>query len=140
MIECRTMAGPERFDAFALMKHFRDEAALGDALALFADRPDYGFVWLAYDDGIPAGCVSVAFGISTERGGVVADLRDLWVAADRRRRGIGSALLATLHARLDQLEVKRVESAIPGDPALLGFFSARGYTDRGGTLVSLDRR
>ena len=140
MIECRTMAGPERFDAFALMKHFRDEAALGDALALFADRPDYGFVWLAYDDGIPAACVSVAFGISTERGGVAADLRDLWVAPDRRRRGIGSALLATLHARLDQLEVKRVEAAIPGDPALRAFFSARGYTDRGGTLVSLDRR
>jgi len=140
MIECRTMAGPERFDAFALMRHFRDEAALGDALALFADRPDYGFVWLAYDDGIPAACVSVAFGISTESGGVVAGLRDLWVAPERRRRGIGSALLATLHGRLDQLEVKRVEAAIPDSPALLGFFSARGYGDRGGTLVSRDRR
>ncbi len=140
MIECRTMGGPERFDAFALMKHFREEAPLGDALALFADRPDYGFVWLAYDDGIPAACVSVAFGISTESGGVVADLRDLWVAEDRRRRGIGSALLATLHGRLDQLDVKRIDAAIPSDPALRGFFSARGYADRGGTRFSLERR
>ena len=36
----------------ALMKHFRlDEAALGEALALFVDRPDYGFIWLAYEEG-----------------------------------------------------------------------------------------
>lgn len=141
MIECRTMAGAERFDAFALMKRFRaDEAALGDALALFVDRPDYGFVWLAYDDGIPAGCVSVAFAISTETGGLVGTIRDLYVAEDRRRRGIGSALLATLHGRLDQLGVNRVEAAVPSDPALGAFFSARGYADRGGTVFTLDRR
>jgi GNAT superfamily N-acetyltransferase len=140
MIECRTMGGPERFDAFALMKHFREEAPLGVALALFADRPDYGFVWLAYDDGIPAACVSVAFGISTESGGVVAGLRDLWAAEDRRRRGIGSALLATLHGRLDQLEVKRIDAAIPSGTALRAFFSARGYTDLGGTRFSRERR
>jgi GNAT superfamily N-acetyltransferase len=141
MIECRTMAGAERYDAFALMKRFRpDEAALGDALALFVERPDYGFVWLAYDDGIPAGCLSVAFAISTETGGLVAALRDLFVAEDRRRRGIGSALLATVHGRLDQLEVTRVEAAVPEDAALRGFFAARGYADRGGSLVTLDRR
>jgi len=141
MIECRTMAGAERFDAFALMKRFRaDEAAVGDALALFVDRPDYGFVWLAYDDGIPAGCVSAAFAISTETGGLVGAIRDLYVVADRRRRGIGSAMLATLHGRLDQLGVNRVEAAIPNDPALRAFFSARGYADRGGTVFTLDRR
>jgi GNAT superfamily N-acetyltransferase len=135
------MAGAERVDAFALMKRFcEDEAALGDALALFVDRPDYGFVWLAYDNGIPAACVSVAFGISTGTGGLVGMLHDLYVAEDRRRRGIGSALLATLHGRLDQLGVTRIEAGIPGDPALRAFFSARGYADRGGTIVSLDRR
>ena len=135
------MAGAERYDAFALMKRFgAGEAALGDALALFVERPDYGFVWLAYDDGIPAACISVAFAISTEVGGLTAELRDLWVAEDRRRRGIGSALLATLHGRLDQLEVRRVEAAVPGDPGLRAFFAARGYADRGGTLFSLDRR
>jgi GNAT superfamily N-acetyltransferase len=141
MIECRTMASAERLDAFALMKRFRaDHAALGDALALFIDRPDYGFVWLAYDDGIPAACISAAFAISTESGGVVADLRDLFVAEERRRRGIGSALLATLHGRLDQLEVTSIEAWLPSDSALRAFFAARGYTDAGGTRVSLRRR
>lgn len=141
MIECRTMAGPERVDAFALMREFRrDEAALAEALALFVDRPDYGFIWLAYDDGSPAACVSVSFGISTERGGIVAQLGDLWVAPDRRRRGIGSALVVTLQARLDQLAVVRIVAPIPDDASLRGFFDARGYVDAGGTRVILDRR
>jgi len=141
VIECRTMGGPERPDAFVLMRPFRaDQAALGDALALFVDRPDFGFIWLAYDDGIPAACVSVSFAISSERGGLLAQLRDLWVAPERRRRGIGSALVATLHGRLDQLDVKRVAAAIPDDAALRAFFAARGYTDEGGTRVKLDRR
>jgi GNAT superfamily N-acetyltransferase len=140
VIECRTMAGPERLDAFALMQRFRSaEAPLGDALALFVERPDYGFVWLAYEDGIPAACVSVAFAISTETGGLVADLRDLWVVPERRRQGIGSAMLATLHGRLDQLGVTRVDAGVPEDRALREFFRARGYRDRFGTRFSLDR-
>jgi GNAT superfamily N-acetyltransferase len=131
------MAGAERLDAFALMKQFRaDEARLGEALALYVDRPDYGFIWLAYDDGIPAACVSAAYAIATETGGLVATLRDLWVAPDRRRRAIGTALLATLHARLDQLDVTRVEASLPNDPALRSFFSARGYTEIGSTVAS----
>lgn len=134
------MAGPERFDAYALMQRFRSgEAALGDALALFVDRPDYGFVWLAYDDGIPAACVSAAFAISTETGGLVADLHDLFVAPERRRRGIGTALLATLHGRLDQLGVTRVDAAVPEERSLREFFRARGYRDRFGTRFSLER-
>lgn len=135
------MAGPERFDAYALMQRFRsNEAALGDALALFVDRPDYGFVWLAYEDGIPVACVSAAFAISTESGGLVAALHDLFVAPERRRRGIGTALLATLHGRLDQLGVTRVDAAIPEDRGLREFFRARDYRDRFGTRFSLDRR
>jgi GNAT superfamily N-acetyltransferase len=140
VIECRTMAGPERVDAFALMKRFRPEAALGDALALFVDRPDYGFVWLAYDDDVPAACVSVSYAISTQAGGLAAELRDLYVAEERRRRGIGSALIATLHGRLDQLGIARIETGIPDDSALRLFLHARGYTDVGGTRFSLTRR
>ena len=136
------MASAERLDAFALMKRFReDESALGDALALFVDRPDYGFVWLAYDDGIPAACLSAAFAISTESGGLIAELRDVYVTEERRRRGIGSALLATLHGRLDQLGVSRIEAAVPDDaPDLTAFFAARGYTRAAAARVTLNRR
>jgi len=110
-----------------------DEAALGDALARSSTARTTASFWLAYDDGIPAACVSVSFAISSERGCILAQLRDLWVAPERRRRGIGSALVATLHGRLDQLDVKRVAAAIPDDQGLRGFFAARGYTDEDGT-------
>jgi GNAT superfamily N-acetyltransferase len=134
------MAGPERYDALRLMKQFRsDEAALGDALALFVDRPDYGFIWLAYADGIPVGCISTAFGISTASGGVLAVLRDVWVDPNARRKGIGTAMLVTLQARLDQLDVRETEVAAEGDPGLRALLSARGYTARTGTIFSRRR-
>jgi GNAT superfamily N-acetyltransferase len=127
MIECRTMASAERFDVFALMRRFRgDEGTLGEALTLFIDRPDYGFIWLAYDDDHAAACVSVAFGLDTEAGGVVATLRDLFVLPERRRRGIGSALLATLHGRLAQLEVKRID-ILGSDQSFVPFMRFLGY-------------
>ena len=121
------MASAERYDAFSLMRGFRaDEGTLGEALTLFIDRPDYGFIWLAYEDDHPAGCVSVAFGLDTEAGGLVATLRDFYVLPERRRRGIGSALLLTLQGRLTQLEVRRID-VLGADPSLLPFMQARGY-------------
>jgi GNAT superfamily N-acetyltransferase len=139
MIECRTMASAERYDAYGLMRRFRtDEAALGEALTLFVERPDYGFVWLAYVDDHPAACVTVALGIDTEAGGIVATLRDVFVVPQQRRRGLGSALLVTLEARLAQLEVVRVDALGGGDPALRPFFEARGY--RSGGAIFTHRR
>lgn len=132
MIECRTMTGPERYDAYALLRRFRtDEGRLGEALTLFVDRPDYGFLWLAYDDDLPAACVSVAQGIDTAAGGVVATLRDFFVVPERRRRGIGTALLLTLHGRLDHLAVKRLDALAGDDPGLAAFLGARGYLRQG---------
>ncbi len=130
------MASAERFDAYALMEAFRsDAAALGEALTLFIERPDYGFVWLAYLDDHPAACVTASLGIDTETGGLVATLRDLFVLPQRRRLGIGSALLVTLDARLAQLGVTRIE-AVGVDPALLAFFRSRGFRANGVTFTS----
>ena len=141
VIECRTMASAERYDAYALMEQFCDQpAALGDALTLFVDRPDYGFIWLAYDDGVPAACVSVGFAISTEAGGLAAEMRDLFVAPAHRRRGIGSALVITLQARLDQLDVRRTEAVCGSDAGLRAFFAARGYAAQPAVRFSRARR
>jgi GNAT superfamily N-acetyltransferase len=135
------MASAERFDAFTLMSSFRsDQAALGDALALFIDRPDYGFVWLAYDDGRAAACVSVGLGISTQGGGLVATLHDLWVAPAHRRRGVGSALVATLRGRLLPLDVLRIETTSTDDPASRALFARLGFVERSAIAVSLDLR
>ena len=125
------MASAERYDVFALMRRFRgDEGALGEALSLFVDRPDYGFIWLAYEDDHPAGCGSVSLGIDTAAGGLVATVRDLFVIPERRRRGIGSALLLSLQARLAQLDVARID-VLGSDPSLLPFLAARNYAVTG---------
>lgn len=122
------MGSAERYDAFTLMEKFRTgTAALGEALSLFIDRPDFGFVWLAYLDDHPEACASASLGIDTETGGLVATVRDLFVLPERRRHGIGSALLVTLQGRLKALDVTRVEAVCGVDPSLLGFFEARGY-------------
>ncbi|GAC1416365.1 MAG: hypothetical protein NVSMB64_26570 [Candidatus Velthaea sp.] len=140
LIECRAMAGPERYDAFALMKRFRtDEAALGDALALFVDREDYGFVWLAYREAVPVGCASVGYAIATDAGGVVALVRDMYVVTDARRSGIATALLASLHARLDALDVERVDIPVAGDPGLQAFLLKSGYAPTDELTFSLGR-
>ena len=139
MIECRTMASAERIDAFELMQRFRsDHAALGEALTLFIDRPDYGFLWLAYEDDLPTACISVGLGIDVEVGGLVATARDLYVVPDKRRRGIGSALLATLNGRLAHLEVKRIDVITGDDLTVIPFFAARGYRATG--IVFTHRR
>ncbi len=122
------MASAERYDAFALMERFRtDTAALGEALSLFIDRPDFR-VCLA---GLPrrSSC-GVRLGVAWDRyrdGGLIATVRDLFVPPDQRRNGIGSALLITLAGRLKALDVTRIEAVCGADPSLLGFFEARGY-------------
>lgn len=127
MIECRTMASAERYDAYALLRQFRsDEAALGEALTLFVERPDYGFIWLAYLDDHPTACASVSLGIDSQAGGLVATVRDLFVVPQHRREGVGSALLLTLHGRLQHLEVRRVDAVVE-DLSQRPFFEARRY-------------
>jgi hypothetical protein len=48
------------------------------------------------------------------------------VIPERRRCGIGSALLLTLHGKLGQLDVVRTD-VLGSDPSLLAFLRARGY-------------
>lgn len=121
------MASAERYDAYALMRRFRgNESALGEALTLFVERPDYGFIWLAYEDDHPVGCASVSLGIDSESGGVVATVRDFYVVPERRRHRIGSALLLTLHGKLAQLDVIRVD-LLGAEASLVPFMQARGY-------------
>jgi GNAT superfamily N-acetyltransferase len=130
------MSGPERLDAFTFMRAFRaDERALGDALTLFVEREDFGFVWLAYRSDTLVGCASVGYGVASTAGGLVGVVRDLYVAPPVRRAGIASALLAALETRLTHLGVTRIEIAANGDAALLAFLAARGYRVTAGVFA-----
>jgi ribosomal protein S18 acetylase RimI-like enzyme len=105
--------------------HYRASAATyGDggrparerALDLFLAHPEIGFVWLVQspDDAIVGACV-VCYAISTARGARVAKLDDVTIDAQWRGRGVGSALLRTLAAKLQRDGVKRIDTACHRD-------------------------
>jgi GNAT superfamily N-acetyltransferase len=134
------MTGPDRIDAYRLMKRFRtDDGALGDALTLFLEREDYGFVWLAHRDDSPVGCCSIGWQIATDAGGLIAVLRDVYVLPDVRRNRIGSAMLAELKVRLDDIGARRIDAPVAGDPALQAFLREQGFTPTDERTFSLGR-
>jgi GNAT superfamily N-acetyltransferase len=128
----RRMSSDDRPEAFALLAelletdaYYRDsslayaapqegaeakEAALGQALSLFVDRPDYGFVWMGFDADRAVACATVSYAISISIGKVVARLDAFVVAPQARRRGIGSATLEALAHELHRAEIARLDA------------------------------
>ena len=78
----------------------------------------------------------MGYTISTAAGGPTAVVRDLYVVPAARRGGVATALLATLEPRLAAQDVVRFEIAATGDPALLAFLTARGFTVTAGLFAA----
>src|ERR1044072_1629189 len=98
VITCRRMRTGDVREAFEMLSKFlsADERylassaaygdqglkGLNDGLDLFLERPELGFVWMAFDeDGAAAVCV-VCYAISTSMGSIVAKLDDVSVKDD----------------------------------------------------------
>ncbi len=128
MITCRKMTNGEIPDAFAMLRDFLTEdehylassKAYGDsgegglrkALELFTERPDLGFVWLAYDEkDVVAVCV-ISYAISTSLGKLVAKLDDVSVRKDRRGQGVGTKLLEQLKLQLKEESIGRIDVGV----------------------------
>lgn len=104
------------------------EAALAAALALFVDRPDYGFIWLAFEAGSLVGCAAVGYSISLSLGRVVASLDALVVAPAARRRGIGVELVESLIVQLENAEVARLDVGVhQRNEGARNFFAGLGF-------------
>src|SRR5882672_7518271 len=144
MITCRKMTAADVTDAFEMLRVFLREdehylasskaygdrgfQGLNDALDLFLEQPELGFVWLAYDEQDAAGVCVVCYAISTSMGAVVAKLDDVSVKADRRGGGIGSALLEQLKEQLRKEAVTRIDVAVHLDnPEARRFYEKLGF-------------
>jgi len=128
LITCRKMTAADVADAFAMLQAFLAEDShylassqaygdrgfqgLNDALDLFLERPELGFVWMAYDDEGAAGICVISYAISTSMGEVVAKLDDVSVKSDRTGQGIGTVLMDQLKEQLRRESVARIDVAV----------------------------
>lgn len=144
LITCRKLTAPDVSDAYGMLQSFLNEdehyldsskaygdrgfQGLNDALDLFLERPELGFVWLAYDEDGLAGICVVCYAISTSMGAVVAKLDDVSVKADRRGKGIGTALLSELKEQLKREGVTRIDVAVHlQNPEARRFYEQHGF-------------
>ena len=136
-VECVPMTAATRADARELLgaflgddEHYRASAsaygdvgpaALDRALELFVTRPGLGFVWVAYAregaSRIAVGACVVCRAISTSRGSVVAKLDDVTIRDGWQGRGVGTAMLDALAARLRAEGATRIDTACHRDNA-----------------------
>lgn len=101
---------------------------LNDALDLFLEHPELGFVWMAYDENGVAGICVICYAISTSMGAVVAKLDDVSVKPDRRGKGIGTELLRQLKDQLRKESVTRIDVAVHmQNPEAKSFYEKAGF-------------
>src|SRR5690349_22868446 len=127
-LTCRKMHAADVADAYQMLSDFLREdehylassqaygdlglQGLNNALDLFLEHPQLGFVWMAYDEDGVAGICVVCYAISTSMGSVVAKLDDVSVKPDRRGKGIGSEMLQQLKDQLRKEAVTRIDVAV----------------------------
>ena len=144
MITCRKMKAADVCDAFEMLsavlrvdEHYlasskaygdRGLQGLNDALDLFLERPELGFIWMAYDERGAAGMCVVCYAISTSMGAVVAKLDDVSVKEDRRGKGVGTALMEQLKNQLRKELVTRIDVAVHlENPEARRFYEKLGF-------------
>jgi GNAT superfamily N-acetyltransferase len=144
LINCRRMTPDLIADARTLLstflgedEHYLDSSGaygdrgadgLGAALDLFLQRPELGFVWLAYDEAGVAGVCVICYAISTSLGALVAKLDDVSVLGSRRGQGVGTALIEQLKEELRRGGVERIDVAVhQNNPEARRFYERLGF-------------
>ena len=122
------LTGDEHYLASRAAYGDRGVYGLNDALDLFLEHPDLGFVWMAFDEKGVAGICVVCYAISTSMGAVVAKLDDVSVKPDKRGKGVGSELLSQLKQQLRKESVNRIDVAVHMEnPAARRFYEKLGF-------------
>jgi GNAT superfamily N-acetyltransferase len=138
------MSAADVSDAFAILSAFLTEdehylasrkaygdrgvQGLNDALDLFLERPELGFVWVAYDKDGAAGVCVISYAVSTSMGSVVAKVDDVSVKKNRRGAGVGTALMEQLKEQLRKESSTRIDVGVHlENPEARRFYEKLGF-------------
>jgi ribosomal protein S18 acetylase RimI-like enzyme len=107
----------------------RVEACLRQLLA----EPMLGACWVAQSEHRLCGYLIAVYVFSLEHGGLMAEIDEVYVAAEQRHSGCGSALLARAERDLTERGLVRLQLqlAVNNDLAR-NFYRTRGFTSRAG--------
>lgn len=157
-IACEAMSASTREAARALLgaflgedEHYRASAnvygdrgpeALDRALRLFLERPEIGFVWLAFArdarGATAVGACVVCYAISTARGSLVAKLDDVNIASGWQSRRVGTAMLSTLCDTLRARGITRIDCGCHRDnTGAWRFYERLGFRPLGEERLAL---
>ena len=114
-----------------------DESAVRTAFRQFLSLPDFGRVWLLYDDDSLVGYIILALGFSFEFHGHDAFIDELYIAPAHRRRGYGRQAMAFVEQKAREMGVNAIHLEVDhgNDPAL-ELYRRSGYRDHARFLMT----
>jgi ribosomal protein S18 acetylase RimI-like enzyme len=110
-----------------------EPARLRRQLHEFLSTPAYGRAWLATGTGGAVGYLLCTLVYSFEHGGLMAEIDELFVSAEHRRRGVGQRLLARARTELSAHGCSALQLQVAdGNIQSQGFYSRLGFKEKSG--------
>jgi ribosomal protein S18 acetylase RimI-like enzyme len=110
-----------------------EPARLSRQLDEFLATPAHGRGWLAMHAGLAVGYLLCAFVYSFEHGGLMAEVDELFVTPEYRRRGLGQALLAAARTGLTASGCGALQMQVADDnPGAQDFYARLGFAPKSG--------
>jgi GNAT superfamily N-acetyltransferase len=99
---------------------------------LFA-QPECGACWVAVADGVLCGYLLAVFMFSLEHGGLMAEIDEVFVSAQKRSLGVGARLVAQAERDLGTRGLVRLQLQLAtGNHRARAFYERHGFRRRAG--------
>ena len=141
------LAGPDQSDrVLSLMARYHEEQQLGfddahrDAVVRpLLDGNPLGAIWLIGPSRAPLGYVLMSFGWSSEAGGMIGWLEEVYIRSSVRSRGIGTEAVHAITLSLAKAGMKAVFARIPEHAPNAARFCRRcGFAEGSNSTVMVD--
>ncbi|CAN5906896.1 hypothetical protein BH11MYX3_BH11MYX3_12740 [soil metagenome] len=112
------------------------DARLDAGLRTLLGNPGFGGVWLVLREGETIGYAIVTYGFDLEFGGREGWLTELWIDADQRTQGAGTAVLEALIPELEQRDIKAVHLQVRADNPAMRLYERSGFVASPRTIMT----